>query len=93
MVKSMLGCFLGEKNNMWIGEWPTEPGWYWFYGFDFKPKFKDEVPRLHMVHAIRISNGMAYICDGHFIYKSEAGKGFFHPADPPNTFMLRDKFL
>jgi len=68
----------------WTHEWPIEPGWYWFYGWQFKSEERDgKQPRLHSVRVVKVANGFAYICDGNFMYKEEAGHGFWAKAQIP----------
>ncbi len=72
---------LGALNRLYLcvteqlGEWsdtfPQEEGLYWFFGQDFGPKHGGQI-RLHTVKVHRIQNGYAHVCDGHFIYPSEA---------------------
>ena len=56
---------------MWTVDFPTTEGWYLFYGWDFGKMLRD-VPRLHTVRVVMGGNSLVYLCDGHFIYKSEA---------------------
>lgn len=56
----------------WSDTFPTEEGLYWFFGQDFGPRKGNEIIRLHTVKVHRIQNGYSYVCDGHFIYPSEA---------------------
>ena len=67
---------------MWTQEWPTEPGWYWFYGQCFRNWTGEWCPRLYYVTARRCSNGMVYTTDGHFMYEEEA-QGWWQPAVLP----------
>lgn len=59
----------------WSQDWPTEPGWYWFWGVDYR-QYVDTRPitdadrRLIMVHASTYPGGMTYWGDGRFLYKT-----------------------
>jgi hypothetical protein len=63
-------CVTQHDGVAWSDTFPQEEGWYWFFGHDFGPKH--EIIRLHTVKVHRIQNGYSHICDGHFIYASEA---------------------
>lgn len=50
---------LREKKPQWSKEWPTEPGWYWFY--------EPTMPRCpYPIHAY-------YLIDGLLVYEEEDG--------------------
>ena len=72
----------------WKKEWPTKPGWYWFYGWPFGRDryFKDDPPRLCMVsvHINIINNRITYVRDGQFFYKEECAVGLFKKAEVPD---------
>lgn len=58
----------------WSPNPPNEEGWYWFYGDpmfgSMGGHFAGTVPprlELHTVKCHRISNGFAFVCDGHFM--------------------------
>ena len=67
---------------MWTKEWPTEIGFYWFYGFLWSRR-EDDKPRLDSVEVKPIGNGIMYVAGGSFIYKTEECIGFWHKADLP----------
>ena len=71
--------------NNWQHEWPTKPGMYWFYGWCFKKSpFKDvEEPEMYLVIARKISNGMMYVTNGHFLHKQEGAEGMWSEATLP----------
>ena len=64
---------------VWSSEYPTEPGWYWFFG----RKYGEERYSLGTVRVIPISNGIMYVLDGNFMYESEGHKGVFSRIDEP----------
>ena len=67
---------------MWTKEWPTESGFYWFYGFLWS-RMDGDKPHLVSVEVRQISNGIMYVAKGAFIYKREKHIGFWHKADFP----------
>ena len=73
----------GEEE--WAKEWPTEPGYYWFYGWRFKAwgGTRSRPPELHFVRARRTANSIALVTNGHFLYKAEGGEGLWMPARVP----------
>ena len=69
---------------MWTKEWPTEAGFYWFYGFLWYRYYRDgDKPELVSVEVIPVSNGIMYVAHGSFIYESEKHMGFWRKADLP----------
>lgn len=74
--------------NAWSSEWPTEPGWYWFYGNYAGERASGMKPMLRPMEARQISNGIMYIGWGTFLYKHEFGTAQFLPLtepQPPET--------
>lgn len=68
----------------WTKEWPTEPGWYWFYGQKFRGWNDDGDPQLYMVIVHKTRNGVACVVDGHFMYAQEGAWGWWQPAILPD---------
>ncbi len=65
--------------NTWTTDWPTEPGWYWFYGWAFG-LVEDHPPKLHAVNvAAGNSDDVMRIIDGNFMWKTEGHQGIFTP--------------
>ena len=64
---------------MWSKEWPTAPGWYWFYGqhYGLLPH------RLGTVRVFPIQNGVGRVLDGQFMYVLDKHNGVFMPIDVP----------
>lgn len=62
----------------WIDEWPTRPGWYWFYGQCFGDRTGQ--PEFHYVKVTKTSNSIAYLTGGHFLYPSEHAEGVWQPV-------------
>ena len=65
----------------WTSKWPTEPGYYWFYGWCFNDR--DGPANLHYVEVFKIANGIARVTDGHFLYEREGGEGIWRPVELP----------
>lgn len=67
--------------SQWVKEWPTEPGWYWFYGL----RYSREQPELNPVQVWRAGDGNnAYVVRGSFLYKSEGAEGVWQPMALPD---------
>lgn len=54
----------------WKSEWPTEPGYYWFYGKPYRNEFRRK-PELNFVKISKCGNGLLITREGAFWYKSE----------------------
>ncbi|MHA2063251.1 MAG: hypothetical protein ACXABY_02600 [Candidatus Thorarchaeota archaeon] len=63
----------------WTNEWPTNPGWYWFYG----NKYGEATAEIGIVRVIKVSNGVAHTLDGHFMFKADGHKGVFQSIPTP----------
>lgn len=64
----------------WTTELPTETGWYWFYG----QQFKDSKPGLQTIQVVSGRNGPVRVCGAAFMYGSELGKmRFFKKMETP----------
>ena len=71
---------LNRKDIAWV-DWPTEPGFYWFYGKRFKGH--DE-PEFNLARAFAIRSGrIMVVCESAFMYKEEYGGGHFTRITPP----------
>lgn len=68
----------------WTPEWPTKPGFYWFYG---RPWNIDRAPELTIVEVREMGppekSWNVYIVHGAVVYASERGEGFFQPIPKP----------
>ena len=71
---------------MWTSDWPRKSGFYWFYGKCFRDRVGalDRKSEMFFVKVRKISNGFAYVTDGHFIGKEEGAVGQWTPAEVPN---------
>ena len=65
--------------SKWTDETPTEPGKYWFYGSIYNEERKE----LHYVKIIKISNGVTYVREGHFLYPKKECNGVWQPITLP----------
>lgn len=69
---------------MWQDEWPTEPGYWWFYGWCWrKVKDRPEEPEMHLVEVRKAMNGFMRVTNGHFLYKDEGAEGKWMKAELP----------
>jgi hypothetical protein len=69
----------------WVKEWPEKAGSYWFYGWtsEFGRRTGDG-PRLTVVKVNRNERSVFRVADGHFLYPSDGGRGFFKPLIAPD---------
>lgn len=67
-------------NNKWQKVWPDEEGFYWCYGYLYSG---EKTTELGILKVIKIANGNAYVLNGSFYHKSEAGNVMFLRIDPP----------
>jgi hypothetical protein len=77
----------------WTDEWPTEPGEYWFYGWEHgKREDMEKPPEMSFVRARQGRDSMFYVAGGHFIYRQEAvGKWTkANLPDPPTLDLERE---
>lgn len=75
--------WLDEQRRTWSAEWPTTEGYYWAW----VRWQRDEAWERRMLHAVKISNGLAYAVGGHFITPGPTGEfaeALFCPmVEPP----------
>lgn len=65
----------------WTDEWPTEPGWYWFWG----QPWDNGPPQLYSIIVRLDALGSAvYVTDGHFMYEAEGAQGLWCPTIFPD---------
>ena len=77
----------------WTKEWPTERGWYWFYGQTSKMVW-DMRPEYIPVKVRKDGTGKP-ICvgNGHFLYKAEGARGLWTPMvtpTPPTDYQIEE---
>jgi len=73
------------KKYEWSTEWPTEPGFYWFYGWPYKKEKERGIkPELNSIKVSKISNGVMITRSGAFWFREEwGGEGKFISAKMP----------
>lgn len=74
------------EEREWSAEWPTKPGWYWFFGYLYGGETREYAP----VQVFKVSNGVVRTVNGNFMYRSEGHLGLFIPAivpSPPTEMM------
>jgi len=68
----------------WITEWPTEEGFYWFYGWQCHFEIANmKRLKVRYVEVWQVPNGIAYVSDGEFLYKGLGGYGFWTEVEFP----------
>ncbi len=65
--------------NEWTSDWPTKPGWYWFYG----QKYGEVERSMSTIRVRRAMNGVYRVIDGHFMYQQEGHRGMFQRIPTP----------
>ena len=62
-----------SESAYWQEVWPSQDGYWWFYG----KRFQNSKVEWHFVKVIKTAkpNVFAYITDGHFLYKEEGAVG------------------
>lgn len=86
------------QKPIWSKEWPTEPGYYWFYGWTWCDKSfritNNKPPKPHFVEVNKTSGqSLIYVTKGNFMYKSERHIGLWTPAFPPEAPDLSESNL
>jgi hypothetical protein len=72
--------------KQWTTDFPTKPGWYWFYGYRYGRIScgYEETPRLMTVMVSKSgSNDLMYVANGNFMYESEVEDAHFKKLDAP----------
>jgi len=62
--------------EQWIFDWPTEPGWYWFYGKHYG------INQFRM-GVVQVWENGTRILDGKFMYQQEGHVGVFQRIPTP----------
>ena len=68
------------RDNPHCVTWPTEPGYYWFWGYCYG---KDRGKELVLCKVGQIANGLMVSANGHFIFKQKVEEPMFIPATLP----------
>ncbi len=69
---------VGEK---WVDEWPTQKGYYWFYGN--RSEFDKGKAKLCFVEVRGAVNNVYYVTEGQFLFRSEGAEGKWLKAKLP----------
>lgn len=69
-------------NNPDMVEFPTNLGWYWFWGYRYGTKY-ERPKELILCKLRKISNGTMLTGNGQFVEKSEIEEAMFIPATLP----------
>ncbi len=69
---------------MWSNEFPTEPGYYFCYGYRSEfSKRNGSSKEFMFVKVTKNDHSTIYIANGHFIFKGEAVDCVWQPAQIP----------
>lgn len=68
------------NNGEWTAEWPTEVGSYWCYGYPHGKPRDGKPPTMQLCEVRPMSKGVCYVCNGAFVWPTEAGPIQFTPA-------------
>ena len=49
---------------MWTKEWPTKPGYYWFFGWPFE---REKGNRPAEIHFVELWKEGAFVTNGYFL--------------------------
>lgn len=84
-LRAEIACIREQIASKWTGEKPTEPGWYWFYGWTGHEAFTEKRggAQLRTVEVIKSSNRIIRVMRGHFIEDFEEIDGVFSPIPLP----------
>ena len=78
-------CDEQETEKGWSKEWPTEPGFYWLYGWRSDSERQNEKRRLIVVQVMRIRDGrLTFVADGGFMFKAEGAGGLWQRLQEPD---------
>lgn len=74
------------SENEWSKEFPTKPGYYWFYSYRYGKVSigRDNEPELMLAEVIKISNGTLMKADGQMVFESEVEEARFKIAELPD---------
>ena len=68
---------------MWTNEWPTEPGYYWFYGQLFRDR-SNSADEFHFIRVYETANGRIVCVTGGYLLSRESGAGVWCPVGFPD---------
>ena len=71
--------------NAWSKEFPTEPGYYWFYSYRYGKIScgRETEPELMLARVHKVSSGVIIVADGQHVFKSETECAHFKKAELP----------
>jgi hypothetical protein len=70
-----------KHKREWTKQWPTQSGWYWFYGFLWGQNGSTP-PEARPIRMVKISKGVLGDAGGFMIYETEA-EGVWQEIDLP----------
>jgi hypothetical protein len=57
---------------MWVTDWPTEEGWYWFFGKQWSKATENTLDIIKVKYCGPPERRfITYTCNGGFVYKSD----------------------
>jgi len=83
----------GKMMTTWTKEWPTERGWYWFYGqtskivWDMEPEY---LP-VWVYTPLCVGGPAFYVGGGRFLWKAKGARGLWTPMimpTPPTDYQI-----
>ena len=77
---------MNKKNtNKWSKKFPRKEGMYWFYGYRYGKIScgTENKPEFMLVKVHKISNGIMYVANGQFMFKSETEEPHFMKIEFP----------
>ena len=78
----------------WTTEFPTEEGYYWFYGYRFgkdRGFGKKNKPELMFTEVREVANGMMYVANGNFMFPNEVEEPHFQKVELPEFPKMEDE--
>ena len=82
-------------DSSWQKEWPTEPGYWWLYGWCSRKsnlEEREEKPQYHLVVIRKVNNGTMSVTEGRLLYPQEGTEGMWLKCkfpDPPKEVKPR----
>jgi len=78
-----------DMEHKWSKEWPTEIGFFWFFGFCHNEMHVNP-PRLHFVKTDRIKGELVYVTDEPLMFRGQSD-GLWMPVALP-TLPTQEEF-
>ena len=80
--------------NKWTKKWPTEEGFYWFYGYRYGRISVGQKcnPEYVFVKVRKIANGILTMGDGQIIYPKEVEEAWFKEIDIDKDIGVPENF-